>query len=87
MTRRALGSLGVVTTALQIAHRLGRRFGHVDFGQIAAPKKTRKLHRVPTVGLDAIARRPRDQRGRDDHALDARRSKRALQNKPVGPAS
>src|SRR5258708_5817506 len=82
MACRALGSLGVVAAAFQVAHRLGRRFGYVDLGEIAAPQKTRKLHRIPTVGLDPISRLLRHERWRDNHALDVRCSKRALQDKP-----
>jgi hypothetical protein len=39
MARDTLGFLGIVAGALEIAHRLGGRFGHMDFGEIAASQE------------------------------------------------
>jgi len=56
---------------------------NVDGGQRAGPIEERQLGRVAAVGLDAIARPPGNEAGRNDVAREVMRHQRALQLEPA----
>jgi len=53
----------------ETADRLVRRVGDPDRGQLAGAQEAGQGERVAPVGLDPVARLPRDQRRRDDGAM------------------
>jgi hypothetical protein len=53
----------------QIAHRLVRRVGHPDRGQLPRPVQLGERGGIAAIGLDPIARPARDQRRRDHAAV------------------
>jgi hypothetical protein len=56
-------------SADQVADRFVALVRHPDRGQLASAEQPGQRDRVAPVGLDPIARLPRDQRRRDDRAL------------------
>ena len=66
-----LVSLRCVTRSNEISQRLLLGVGNPHRREIAAPKQTRELLRVPAVGLYSVSCLDRDERRRDDVALDA----------------
>ncbi len=53
----------------QVTHRLVRRLGNSNRGQLARPVQPGQTHRVASVGLDMIAGPGRDQRRGHHHAV------------------
>ena len=68
LAHAALGVLEVFPAALQVAHRLLRFVRHPDGRQLAVLEKPGQRQRIAPVGLDAVARPTRDQRGRHHRA-------------------
>ena len=68
LAHAALGVLEVFPAALQVAHRLLRFVGHPHGRQLAVLEKPHQRQRIAPVGLDAVARPPRNQRGRHHRA-------------------
>ena len=54
----------VLAATAQVAHRFVGRRGRAHHGEIVGSQQSRQLVSIPPVGLDALARLDRDQRGR-----------------------
>ena len=74
-----LVGLGIVAGADEIAQRLTRLVGDPDRCEVAAAQQSGELGRVAPVGLDPVAGLGRDERRRDDDALDAQRGELAVE--------
>ena len=79
MARPQLVGLGVVAGTDEIAQRLTRLVGDPDRCEVAAAQQPGELGRVAAVGLDPVAGLGRDERRRDDDALDAQRRELAVE--------
>ena len=66
VARVALLAHAVFARSHEVAHSFVGRTRHANDSQVVGARQARKLHRIASVGLDALARRPRD-RGRGDH--------------------
>src|SRR3954451_23843874 len=69
----------VLARADQVAQRLLIRPGDPDRVQLAGPQQPRQVLGVAAVGLDPVARRPRDLARRAHHTADAALLERARQ--------
>ena len=58
-----------LTRPHQLAHGLMPRVGNPDAGQLAGAMQPGQGEGIPAIGLDALARALRDQRGSDDGAV------------------
>ena len=81
----AFGTLGVAAGALQIADGLDGLVGHMHLGQIARPQEMGEPLGVAAVGLHAVARLARHERGSDDNAIDTGLSQSPAQPESGGP--
>ena len=74
--------LGVAAGPDQVAQGLVLFVGDPHRGEVTAAQQPAELEGIAAVGLDPVARTAGDQRGRDDHALDAQRGQLPVQRKP-----
>ena len=77
----------IVAAATQVADRFLLGCGRTNLCQQIRTKQLGQLAGVAPVRLDPLARLARDQRRRDDLALDARLRRVRCSPKPQGPAS
>lgn len=79
--------LGVGTCTDEAPKALMLLVRHPHRPQVARSEKPSELEAVAPVGLDAIARSHRHERGSDDGAVDPECAQLPMQTYPMGPAS
>ena len=75
----------VLTGPQQVTHGLLGRRRHSDRGELPGAEQARELAGVTTVGLDAVTRSSRGERGRDDGGVHAEGGQLAVQVIAGGP--